>query len=849
MRNLYIFFFFLLPYLSWSNPIDGQPSIGGLDFMSSEKKPSEISTLILPRDKYLPADPKMNISFEMELKDSPILGNILRLISEENVLDLKFEPTNNRPYAALIILGDFLEKEIKIKIPKDLLEQRLWQLINIEIDQYHQKLLIRVGDQEFQTSLTQPLSESVQLHFGACKVPGYTTRDVPGFSLRNIHFTSGTHVYHWPLNQSEGEIVIETEAGYHGQIIHPNWLALYHHYWQEVAVLENNFQPAIFHDSLENQLHIVGSNKQIIFDFNKEQLVQENTLEFQSQSPLLLNGLNIQGTDQGLLYDVRGGKTIDYHYHQQPNFNHLDNDLPLDYWHQSLFYDIYKNQAYTFGGYGYFTFKKDFRYFDNKKQQWANTAFKGDEISPRYLAAIGYLEDNKYLLFGGHGNLDGDQAKGTQIFHDLYEIDLKNQSVKKRWDLKKTHEMVPGHHLVVSHDRKHFFTLMHSANEPKDAVKLAKINLENGNLEWVSNGIPNEFKDTESTIKLFHHPKSHRFYAVLKHGDYNQDHSEIKIYKLQGSPRSAAQLAALDIMPEEKSNYYFLAVLLLLIPLPAWWWIKRKKNATETVVAPKQNFETRQVTAYEPLVLNEQNKALQNAIYLFGGFKIFDKEGNDISGEVTEKLRQLLLIILFHPYIMGRGISSQEMVDILWPGAPKSKSKNNRSISIRRLRLILQKCEGIEITFQNGEWLLDVSSGAYCDFEAFVNLRNQLKAEDKENQINQLSALYEIIHSGIFVANSKLDWLENTTSHIQSDIIDILILFAHQCKNPLWVCDIADVIFKFDELEEQGLSLKILALAHLGKNVQAHNEYDRFSNQYEKLFGEPYEKSFQSLSK
>ena len=57
---------------------------------------------------------------------------------------------------------------------------------------------------------------------------------------------------------------------------------------------------------------------------------------------------------------------------------------------------------------------------------------EGDNISPRFKSGIGSLNDSTLFLYGGEGNLSGDQSIGKIPFNDLYKICLLYTSPSPR---------------------------------------------------------------------------------------------------------------------------------------------------------------------------------------------------------------------------------------------------------------------------------------------------------------------------------------------------------------------------------------------------------------------------------
>ena len=103
------------------------------------------------------------------------------------------------------------------------------------------------------------------------------------------------------------------------------------------------------------------------------------------------------------------------------------------------------------------------------------------------------------------------------------------------------------------------------------------------------------------------------------------------------------------------------------------------------------------IVAADPQSLKEQPR---NRIQLFGTFSVLDREGEEIAPLFTPKIKQLFLLLLIHSSRGGKGISSNALTEQIWGGEASSKnSKSLRSVSILKLRKILERLDQVEIRF------------------------------------------------------------------------------------------------------------------------------------------------------
>lgn len=85
-----------------------------------------------------------------------------------------------------------------------------------------------------------------------------------------------------------------------------------------------------------------------------------------------------------------------------------------------------------------------------------------------------------------------------------------------------------------------------------------------------------------------------------------------------------------------------------------------------------------------PVKPNIEIKDKANAIYLFGEFTVYDKNGRDITYMFSARLKQAFLLILEHS--LKDGISSQQFSEALWPDRSEFNVKNLRNVTLNHLR-------------------------------------------------------------------------------------------------------------------------------------------------------------------
>jgi two-component SAPR family response regulator len=240
-------------------------------------------------------------------------------------------------------------------------------------------------------------------------------------------------------------------------------------------------------------------------------------------------------------------------------------------------------------------------------------------------------------------------------------------------------------------------------------------------------------------------------------------------------------------------------------------------------------------------------KPESNYIQLFGDFKVLDKDGNDISAQFTPKLKQLFLIILLYSQRNKNGISTRELTDILWMGHSSQSAKNSRGVTIRKLRLIIEALDTVQINFQIDRWSMAFSGNVYCDYVECMKLLKQEKIHDMEFNLN----FYQIIKEGELFKGESYDWLDDFKGFIGNNIVDILIKFINELAletDGELILKLAERILETDPVNDQALAYKLKVLLKQNNYNLARFTFDKFCALYEELYGEKFAQKFEELT-
>jgi two-component SAPR family response regulator len=287
----------------------------------------------------------------------------------------------------------------------------------------------------------------------------------------------------------------------------------------------------------------------------------------------------------------------------------------------------------------------------------------------------------------------------------------------------------------------------------------------------------------------------------------------------------------------------------ILIAVVVFFFIRasnRPGRAAESAAVAKAGVIPDKVAYSTAYVQEVAEKNHRSAIYLFGPFQVFDKEGNDISQLFSPLLKELFLVLVTYTISNGRGISSNELNEILWRDKSEKDAMNNRSVNLTKLKILLEKIGNCIIVKESGFWQIQVPDDEiYIDYKKYVALL-QSAGDPAKGYMRQLMGIIK----GPFLAQTDYNWLDDIKSGISNSGIHICLDYLDSPdmpKDPEFVVEIANCIFYFDQVNEDALIHKCKSLVLLKRHALASKTYDKFLKDYKDIYGADFQKTFQEV--
>lgn len=811
----------------------------GLGFFSNELPVGERTSYEVLAKRAGKFNKHLNISFELSFYSKQQFGYIFTLVDPRNKsYTLSFRLQDDQtPWLHFNI--DKEATKLKIPLQKSWLENGTWIPISLEFDLEADKVTLTINGKAYQSNKLelQPGMEP-KLIFGR-----YTTyTDVPAMAIRQLQLTGADQELVFPLNEWEGQEVHAANGNATGRVDNPNWLIKEAHYWKKrwsyafPKIAGANFVPdqnsivAFTADSLLSWQLATGTITRKAYA-NKlpisKLLLARSAWDAARQQLWVYEANNLPIADTTIAaLDIDAARWTSIGTAYLPEQRHHHNLVQYD------------SSWVLFGGYGSFHYFNGFYRYNSVTDQWQPLTLNGDSIHPRFFAAMGATgKPGEYLLFGGFGNPTGEQVVGGRNYFDCYRIHLSQQRIQKLWEKSIPNELwVPASNLLMDASGNHFYVLGYPHHLPKSALQLYKFSVATGQFDLVSDSIPITSEKIETEINLYRNQQLGELVCLVQEFS-SSEASTVSVYTLKDPPVAFNATPLSSPSATSRAKYW---LLLLLVPLASFWWFRKKKPP----VATPENTNDAEAAVPEIASISAPQR---NAVYLLGEFQAFDKKGIDISHHFSPKIRQLFLLLIVIGRSGKKGITSRLISATLWPDRDMASTKNIRGVTINNLRNILAEWEGIQLSFQNDSYVLDIQPGFFCDYYTMLDALNA-------NTTHPISLLYylPLLQRGSLFSNTQEPFLDEYKFEFETLLADaaaqelLQAIRANTMHLPYY--QLSKQVHLADPFHEPALSYQLIFLRKT-KGVEAsRKKFEAFQAEYERSLGHPYTPTYEQAA-
>jgi two-component SAPR family response regulator len=824
----------------------------GLTFNSHEAVLERRTSLDLSPDDSLCFSKEFDLSFDISLlpKHLTYFGYVLRIISgNDQNIDLIYDQKTS---LFKVIVG---EKFSGISFQIDSFKlYNAWSRLNLSFNLEKNTLTCLANGKAAGSCYLNLKYPCFKFLWGANDFQKFKSRDLPPMQIKNIRISEQQKdKYFWPLDEVKGEDCVDKISGRVAKVKNPGWIKPKHQAWEQVAAFTVKGYSGVAFDAKKDKIYVTGSDSLMVYTL----LDDPPVIEFISNvhQNLLMGHQSVYDSTSDKLYDVYADqqKVVPFDFGSTRWKENFSANAPLtEFWHANKFISVADSSLYIMAGYGQLHYRNQVFRYRLPNKTWEQITVQGDSFPPRYLAALGASPDGKYAyIIGGYGSHTGDQMLDPTYYYDLYRYDIGRRSFKKLFNIKSpVSQFTFANSLVIDPESKRYYALMFPNDLYNSHLQLISGSLEDSTFQTLGNPIEYNFQDIKSYADLFYSPVSNKLIAItllFSKFETKEQSTQVKIYTIDFPPEG---LPVTTELPQKTHSVFLILGIFAVIALSAVYYFIRSKSDNKKMGAPVVSAPEENVMAIRDFNVpnnydNERN--IHSSIFLFGQFQIIDKDGNDITRLFTPLLKELFLIIAIYSVRNGRGISSEGLNEILWHDKSEKDAKNNRSVNLAKLKIILEKVGNCMISKEAGFWQFQIADpDMNVDYAKYMAIINSGAEPSKET----VDPFLHIIKRGPFLFETEYGWLDNTKSEVSGQVIDRCMIYLNHLdsqKYPETVIDISNYIFYFDPLNEDALMYKCKSLILQKRHTLANNTYVKFAKDYRDIYGEEFAKSLHDI--
>lgn len=804
----------------------------GIKFIGSEQSIDKRSSLKVFPSKDVAFKDQFSLSFDLQISSNSPIGYVFRIKekSQKPIINLYYDEENGKAIFRLNEEGKY--GLITSTFDRATLLEQPWVGIKLNFDLQAGEITLKIADfpeQKAKVNITSPYAPTIIFGKSDYMI------DVPSMSIRNLSVGNDDKIYRFPLKESEGNLLHDSNAVVRGEVTHGIWLVNKAYNWHKLMQFQSETEAGSEYNLKTRSVYYFNRDSIKIYNLATGEIQK---LKFATSCPVkLIRGNTFIDEQANKLYVYETFYNLHY---DGPTIASLDlNTLEWTVQSNDYFGNEINHHGYLllpnstnfliFGGFASMHYSKEFSTYSLKDKRWRkNIPTTGAQIFPRYFTSMGYsTKRKKAFIFGGMGNESGEHIVGRQYFYDLYSFDPITNHVEKLWAIDwKDKPFVPARGLVIPDDN-YVYLLGYPEHLTNSFIKLRRFSLHDGAYEQLGDSIPIYSDKISTRAKLYYDDHLNKLISIVQESD-DDVRSDLTIYSIDFP---AISFSALHSFPNAKGkNHYILLVCIGLgvVLVIVFLVIRRKKKTGENGALRETEIGT----------VVSRARPRTNCIYLFGDFTLINKQGMDVSHLLSSRLKQVFCLILFHS--KETGISSTLLSHLLWPDKPKDKVKTSRGVAINNLRKVLHELEGVEIVYEEGRFRMIFTSDCYCDY-------HKLEEELEENPSELSQDLYKIIDRGQFLLGIDDPIFDQVKLELENKLLNVLekdLKNYIQLKQYASAIQAGETILNIDTINENALEKIVFAL-HANKNEdKAKKIYTKFVDQFELTMGEKFQHSF-----
>jgi DNA-binding SARP family transcriptional activator len=794
---------------------------------------------------------ELELSFELWVRTENVFGTVLRVITNNNEnIDLMYRVDRDNARLPFLLTGEDVHL---IETPT---RKEAWLNVILSLNPRTGQVILQYDGKRIEAIRPELKgTRSVRIAFGYPPFEGFGSSDIASVNIRNVRLRrNNQEIRHWRMAQHIDDTCYDEIVGRPATGRNTQWIMNERITWRKVYSRSFNTTPAITFDPVNTNFFVAAGAKiykistpDNLPDFRTVmEVVRER--EYLTDFPNLL--IYAHSLQQLIFYNLMEDAYSIFNIAQNTWERGKNLSRIYDYLNSSVVFNPKDSTLISFGGYAYYLYNNllitGFPFHEDRPQQHVSLSV----IDPRCSSATVLVGETLYI-FGGRGSPTGRQELAPRNYYDLYSVDLTTKTVTPLWSLQgnpRGGHFIPGENMVYNSENQSFYVFTTQAGGV-----LMRINTQDAAFERMSLPIGINFAAQHIHMNLFFAPQRQKLYATVILSQIGGD-STLEIYEIDYPLTTVSSVR--QIRPEiqeggfsfNKRFRYLLGLLFLGIMSIAvfyyYRWKKQEKPQSAEEGTPDADIQVS--TTALPAIFEEDidtkfYKFSQKSICFFGGFRVFDKNGKNITALFTPTLKTLLIAFICHSTRDSKGINGNKLINLFWYDKSKESAKNNRNVYLSKLRTLLEDIGDVKLVTKHGFVKLQIEDDTLCDYLEMMNFL-------EENDTQNLGKMLELLTRGAMLPNVEIDWVDTFKNSFADTVIDFLsnVLKTNNLTDSIKL-KIADVLFQYDFLSEEALQVKCTVFYRQGRIGLAKNVYDTFCSVFKKSLGANYQYSFMQI--
>jgi len=767
LRNIILSMMLIAPLAAMCLDVDAPRY--GVRIRTYPSAATEFTSILLDDGK--PIDTRNDdITLEMDVWALPenALGSICRIITDtgKNV-DLLYGVGEENVRYPVFVTGD---DDVMLTTP---LVYQQWTRASIKMSPATGKITFNYGGEVREIEYPGfKGTKSIRVAVGLCTLSDYLLFDVASVAVKDVYiYRDDKKIRYWKMERHNGDICYDEIANAPAKVENPGWIIDEALSWNNIYTARFPYFPSISFDPIVATFYMAYKDDSKLYVYHSPEgatdTINVNCGEYAANFPNQM--IFISPLHKLLSYNLNENLFSSFNEGRQCWSNERKSTVEHDYWNNTTVYNPADSSLISFGGYGHYHYKNVLlrSYPFSDREQSAVTL---DEIHPRY-SCSSVLVDSLLYIFGGRGCPSGRQELAPRNYYDLYTVNINTNKVTKLWGDNTSpvgNDFVPSENMVYDPER-HCLYIWATLN----GGTLLRADIATGKFEHMSLPANANIESQTLYTNLYYSPEQKSLYSVIVNSEVSGE-STVNIFRLDYPPIPVSSLAQYDVSAAPGSKYGYLLWIIgcvLIATVTAGFFIIRKRKCERIDLTPVQEIEipTEAATSadtVEPKTLKLKSVKTapdtephydlsRGSVRFFGGFRVFDRIGNDITPQFTPTLKQLLILLVLYTGKNPMGIPNNKLLSLLWSDKEEEAAKNNRNVYMSRLRNLLTQIGDVTIQTHNGFRNICFGEGTVCDYLESLKLFDE---SDSEN----LDRLLELLFNGMMLPNVELDYVDSS---------------------------------------------------------------------------------------